>query len=169
MHSLPKVDNMSFHLNIISQLAALVCTIGVHGNIGNRKQSFMAIYSQEHAWEGYLPLFQFYKKLVIFSWLLLCQEDNISDHMNLVSQLAAVIFSLAFTETSKKSGDMAESGQKLTLHEYLICYISKKRRLILSWYFPRQVDSISFHLNIVSYLAALVFEPGIRKNVYRRT
>ena len=49
--------------------------------------------------------------------------------MNLVSQLAAVIFSLAFTETSQKSGDMAESGQKLTLHEYLICYISQKTAL----------------------------------------
>ena len=46
--SLPKVDNISFHLNLVSQLAALVCTIGVHGNIGNSKQSFIAIYRQEH-------------------------------------------------------------------------------------------------------------------------
>ena len=49
IHSLPKVDNISFHLNLVSQLAALVCTIGVHGNIGNSKHSFIAIYRQEHA------------------------------------------------------------------------------------------------------------------------
>ena len=49
IHSLPKVDNISFHLNLVSQLAALVCTIGVHGNIGNSKQSFIAMYRQEHA------------------------------------------------------------------------------------------------------------------------
>ena len=49
IHSLPKVDNIFFHLNLVSQLAALVCTIGAHGNIGNSKQSFIAIYRQEHA------------------------------------------------------------------------------------------------------------------------
>ena len=49
IYFLPKVDNISFHLNLVSQLAALVCTIGVHGNIGNSKESFIAIYRQEHA------------------------------------------------------------------------------------------------------------------------
>ena len=56
IYSLPKDDNISFHLTLVSQLAALVCTIGVHGNIGNSKQSFIAIYTQEHAWEDYLDV-----------------------------------------------------------------------------------------------------------------
>ena len=67
IHSLPKVDNISFHLNLVSQLAALVCTIGVHGNIGNSKQSFIAIYRQEHAWEDYLRCYISPKRLEIFS------------------------------------------------------------------------------------------------------
>ena len=46
--SLRQVNNISLHMNLVSQLAALVCTIGVHGNIGNSKQSFIAIYRQEH-------------------------------------------------------------------------------------------------------------------------
>ena len=78
IHSLPKVDNISFHLNLVSQLAALVCTIGVHGNIGNSKQSFIAIYRQEHAWEDHLRCYISPKRLEIFFIILsLRQEDNI--------------------------------------------------------------------------------------------
>ena len=62
-----KVDIISFHLNLVSQLAALVCSIGVHGNIGNSKQSFIAIYRQKHAWEGYLRCYISPKRLEIFS------------------------------------------------------------------------------------------------------
>ena len=67
IYFLPKVDNISFHLNLVSQLAALVCTIGVHGNIGNSKQSFIAIYRQVHASEDYLRCYIFPKRLDIFS------------------------------------------------------------------------------------------------------
>ena len=56
IHSLPKVDNIFFHLNLVSQLAALVCTIGVHGNIGKGKQLFIVIYRQEHAWKDYVSM-----------------------------------------------------------------------------------------------------------------
>ena len=66
-HSMPKVDNISFHLNLYNQLAALVSTIGVHGNIGNSKQLFIAIYRQEHAWEDYLRCYISQKRLEIFS------------------------------------------------------------------------------------------------------
>ena len=67
IYFLPKVDNISFHLNLVSQLAALVCTIGVHGNIGNSKQSFIAIYRQVHASEDYLRCYISPKRLEIFS------------------------------------------------------------------------------------------------------
>ena len=67
IHSLPKVDDIFFHLNLVSQLAALVCTIGVHGNIGNSKQSFIAICTQEHAWYDYLRCYISAKLLAIFS------------------------------------------------------------------------------------------------------
>ena len=67
IHSLPKVDNISFHLNLVSQLAALVCTIGVHGNIGTSKQSFIAIYIQQSAWEDYLWCYISPKQLEMFS------------------------------------------------------------------------------------------------------
>ena len=67
IYFLPKVDNISFHLNLVSQLAALVCSIGVHGNIGNSKQSFIAIYRQVHASEDYLRCYISPKRLEIFS------------------------------------------------------------------------------------------------------
>ena len=51
IHSMPKVDSISFHLNLVNQLAALVCTIGVHGNIGNSKQSFIALYIDKNMHE----------------------------------------------------------------------------------------------------------------------
>ena len=78
IYSLPKIDNISFHLNLVSQLAALVCTIGVHGNIGNSKQSFIAIYRQVHAWEDYLRCYISPKRLEIFIILSLRQVNNIS-------------------------------------------------------------------------------------------
>ena len=67
IYSLSKVDNISFHLNLVSQLAALVCTIGVHENIGNSKQSFIAIYRQVHASEDYPRCYISPKRLEIFS------------------------------------------------------------------------------------------------------
>ena len=67
IYFLPKVDIIFFHLNLVSQLAALVYTIGVHGNIGNSKQSFIAIYRQEHASEDYLRCYISPKRLEIFS------------------------------------------------------------------------------------------------------
>ena len=36
--SVGKVDNISFHLNLVSQLAALVCQPGVHRNKERKKQ-----------------------------------------------------------------------------------------------------------------------------------
>ena len=74
IYFLPKVDNISFHLNLVSQLAALVCTIGVHGNIGNSKQSFIAIYRQVHASEDYLRCYISPKRLEIFSWYFRCAK-----------------------------------------------------------------------------------------------
>ena len=38
MLSLGKVDNISFHMNLVSQLAALVCQPGVHRNKDKREQ-----------------------------------------------------------------------------------------------------------------------------------
>ena len=35
--SLGKVDNISFHMNLVSQLAALVCEPGIHRNTDWRK------------------------------------------------------------------------------------------------------------------------------------
>ena len=67
IYFLPKVDNISFHLNLVSQMAALVCSIGAHGNIGNSKQSFIVIYRQVHASEDYLRCYIAPKRLEIFS------------------------------------------------------------------------------------------------------
>ena len=74
IYLLPKVNNISFHLNLVSPLAALVCTIGVHGNIGNSKQLFIVIYRQEHAWEDYLRCYISPKRLEFFSQYFPCAK-----------------------------------------------------------------------------------------------
>ena len=133
-----KVDIISFHLNLVSQLAALVCTIGVHGNIGNSKQSFIAIYRQVHASEDYCRCYISPKKARIFFIILsLRQVNNISFHLNLVSQLAALVCQPGVHRNidRKKSGDLAKFWQKFPGHDYLKSYISPKRLEISSWYF----------------------------------
>ena len=101
-----------------------------------------------------------------FIILSLRKVNNISFHMNLVSQLAALVCQPGVHKNiENKSGDLATFWQKLPGHDYLRCYISPKRLMILSL---GKVDNISFHMNLVSQLAALVCQPGVHRNKDRR-
>ena len=89
--SLGKVDNISFHMNLVSQLAALVCQPGVHRNKDRRKQLIgrnlvISLY------DLLLDDIFLQKRLEIFFTInSLPKVDNISFHLNLVSQLAALV------------------------------------------------------------------------------
>ena len=119
--SLPKVDNISFLLNLVSQLAALVCTIGVHGNIGNSKQSFIAIYRQEHAWAIYLRCYISPKRLEIFCIILsLRKVNNISFHMNLVSHLAALVCQPGVHRNKDRRKQLTGRNLVISLYDILL-------------------------------------------------
>ena len=121
IYFLPKVDNISFHLNLVSQLAALVCTIGVHGNIGNSKQSFMAIYRQVHASEDYLRCYISPKRLENFFIILsLCQVNKISFHLNLVSQLAALVCQLGIHRNTDWRKHLIGRNLVISLYDILL-------------------------------------------------
>ena len=105
-----------------------------------------------------------------FMILSLRKVNNISLHMNLVSQLAALVCQPGVHRNiENKSGDLATFWQKLPGHDYLRCYISPKRlKIFLMILFLGKVDNISFHMNLVSHLAALVCQPGVHRNKDRR-
>ena len=133
--SLGKVENISFHMNLVSQLAALVCQPGVHRNKESRKQLIgrNLVISLYDILLDDIFLKNGSKFFTIYS---LPKIDNISFHLNLVSQLAALVCQLSVHRNiDKKSGDLATFWQKLPGHDYLRCYISPKRFEIFSWYF----------------------------------
>ena len=88
--SLRKVNNISLHMNLVSQLAALVCQPGVHRNIEN-KSGDLATFWQKLPGHDILDVIFLQMAQNFFMILSLGKVDNISFHMNLVSQLAAMV------------------------------------------------------------------------------
>ena len=118
--SVGKVDNIFFHMNLVSQLAALVCQPGVHRNKERRKQLIgrnlvISLYD--------ILLDDIYLKngSKFFTIYSLPKIDNISFHLNLVSQLTALVCQLSVHRNiKKKSGDLATFWQKLPGHDMTI-------------------------------------------------
>ena len=88
---LRQVNNISFHVNLVSQLAALVCQPGVHRNIENKSGDLATFLAKaSRTWLSYMLYFSKTARN-FFMILSLGKVNNISFHMNLVSQLAALI------------------------------------------------------------------------------
>ena len=88
---LRQVNNISFHMNLVSQLAALVCQPGVHRNIENKSGDLATFLAKaSRTWLSYMLYFSKTARN-FFMILSLGKVNNISFHMNLVSQLAALI------------------------------------------------------------------------------
>ena len=105
-----------------------------------------------------------------FMILFLRQVNNISFHMNLVSQLAALVCQPGVHRNiENKSGDLATFLAKAsrTWLSYML-YFSKTARNFFMILSLGKVDNISFHMNLVSQLAALVCQPGVHRNKDRR-
>ena len=68
--SLGKVDNISLHMNLVSQLAALVCQPGIHRNVEN-KSGDLATFWQKLPGHDILDVIFLQKRLEIFSWYFL--------------------------------------------------------------------------------------------------
>ena len=59
-------ENISFHLNLVSQLDALVGEAGIPRNFDKRKQPYMAIYVYQLTWHAYVWSRISQKRLEIF-------------------------------------------------------------------------------------------------------
>ena len=59
-------ENISFHLNLVSQLDALVGEAGIPRNFDKRKQPYMAIYGYQFTWHAYVWSRISQKRLAIF-------------------------------------------------------------------------------------------------------
>ena len=91
IRSLRKGNNSSLHMNLVSQLAALVCQPGVHRNIDKKNQVIWRHFSK--SFQDMTILDVIFSKMAqnFFMILSVGKVDNISFHLNLVSQLAALV------------------------------------------------------------------------------
>ena len=81
--------NSSFHMNLVSRLAAAICAFGNHINFDIAKQSDTVI--SQNTQKIWLPCKTHYARTARYLWLILREqmEENITFQMNLVSHLAA--------------------------------------------------------------------------------
>ena len=107
---------------------------------------------------------------IFFIILFLRKVNNISLHMKLVSQLAALVCQPGVHRNIDKkirwSGDILAKASRTWLSCML--YFSKTARNFFMILSLGKVDNISFHMNLVSQLAALVCQPGVHRNKDRR-
>ena len=113
-------------------------------------------------------MFHFSKTARIFFMILsLGKVDNICFHTNLVSQLAALACQPGVHRNKDRIKQVIwqKSGEKLIWHNYIRCYISKTnaRNIFIIIFLPK-VENISFHLKLVSQLAALFCTIGVHGN-----
>ena len=59
-------ENISFYLNLVSQLDALVGEAGIPRNLDKRKQPYMAIYGYQFTWHAYVWSRTSQKRLEMF-------------------------------------------------------------------------------------------------------
>ena len=89
--SLRQENNIFFHMNLVSQLAALVCKPGVHRNIDNKiRWSGDILAKASRTWLSYMLYFSKTARN-FFMILSVGKVGNISFYMNIVSQLAALL------------------------------------------------------------------------------
>ena len=98
------------------------------------------------------------------------QVENISFHMKLVSQLAALIWKPGVHRNTDRKHqvmwrNLGKSIYDMTILDVIFLQNGSKFYMILSL---GKVVNISFHINLVSQLAALVCQPGVHKNKDRR-
>ena len=93
------------------------------------------------------------------------KEDNISFHMNIVSQLAALVCQSGVHRNKDRSKHLIGRNLVISLYDILLddIFLINGSKFV-TIYFQRKVDNISFHLNLVSQLAALVCRPGVHSN-----
>ena len=129
--------NISLHINLVSQLDALVGEAGSPTNIDKSKQPhmrYMAISFHD------MPMFEvkFLKNgSIFFTILRLLLDENIAFHIDQVSQLDSLVGEVGILRNIGKRIQpyMAIYGHQLTSHAYGCSRISQKRLEFFLQYF----------------------------------
>ena len=122
-------ENISFHINLVSQLDALVCETGVCRNSKMRKHP-KTKYGQPLSWHNSIRINIFKKTTRNFlARFRPGLEENISFHLNLVSQLDAPVGEADSPRNfdKRKQPYMAIYVYQLTWHAYVWNRIYQKR------------------------------------------
>ena len=118
--SLRQVNNISFHMNLVSQLAALVCQPGVHRNINNNiRWSGEILAKASRTWLSWMLHFSKTARN-FFMILSLGKVDNISFYMNVVSQLAALVCRPGVHSNTERRKHLIGRNLVISLYDILL-------------------------------------------------
>ena len=118
--SLRQVNNISFHMNLVSQLAALVCQPGVHRNINNNiRWSGEILAKASRTWLSWMLHFSKTARN-FFMILSLGKVDNISFYMNVVSQLAALVCRPGVHSNKERGKHLIGRNLVISLYDILL-------------------------------------------------
>ena len=120
--SLRQGDNISFHMNLVSQLAALVCQPGVHRNMDIKIRWCGEILAKaSRTWLYQMVYFsKTARNFIMILSLGKVEVDNISFHMNLVSQLAALVCQLGVHRNKDKRKQLIGRNLVISLYDILL-------------------------------------------------
>ena len=118
--SLRQEYNIFFHMNLVSQLAALVCQPGVHKNIDNKIRWPGDILAKaSRTWLSYVLYFSKTARN-FFMILSRGKVDNISFHINLVSQLAALVCQPGIHRNKERRKQLIGRNLVISLYDILL-------------------------------------------------
>ena len=128
IYSLPKIDNISFRLNLVSQLAALVCQLSVHRNNDRRKQLIGRHFGKSFQDMTILDVIylQNGSKFLHDTFCRQSRQYSLSHEPSQPIGRAGLSAWRSYKQREKKTVDRAKSGPKLIWHS-IRWYISQKQ------------------------------------------
>ena len=119
--SLRQVDNMSFHMNLVSQLAALVYQHAAHRNTDKKNQAIWRNLGKSLQDLTILDvIFLQNGSKNFFMILSLGKVDDTSFHINLVSQLAALVCQLDVHKNKDRRKQLIGRNLVIRLYDILL-------------------------------------------------
>ena len=139
MFSPHQVDSISFHMNLVNQLAALACQSCIYRNKDRIKRPIGQNLGKSLHDMTSLDVILLKKRLKMFFMIFsLGKVDNISFHINLVSQLAPLVCQPDVHRNKDRRKQLIGRNLVISLYNMSIFrwHISQKRIEIVSQYSP---------------------------------
>ena len=127
--SLRKVNNISFHMKLVSQLAALIWKPGVHRNTDRKNQVMCRNLGKSLHDMIILDVIFLQNGSNFYMILSLGNVDNISFHINLVSQLAALVCQPGVHRNKDRRKQSIGRNLVISLYDILLDDVFLKKRL----------------------------------------